>query len=74
MTIPGLDLLYWTTGLTPAGILFEKETTGDCVGHLETHLKAVYEVIGRRIMMESDRLKTRYDLKANNARYQQGDL
>ncbi|KAJ8953333.1 hypothetical protein NQ318_012128 [Aromia moschata] len=44
------------------------------VGELERRMSAVHDHVRSRLQLESDRMKTRYDVRANSSGFQEGDL
>lgn len=77
-----------STGVTPAKIVFGRETRLPCdlifgspssttqdvstyVGELKQQLMSLHELVRERLKIASDKMKTRYDLKANSAGFQE---
>ena len=52
----------------------ENISTTDYVQDLRARLDEVHNNVRRRIQIASDRMKTRYDLRANTSGFQEGDL
>lgn len=78
-----------STGRTPAQLVFGRdlrlpvditvgrpdapESTDDYLGHLRERLQVVHEEARQKLQLESDRMKTRYDIKANSDGFNIGD-
>ncbi|KAJ8943324.1 hypothetical protein NQ318_004765, partial [Aromia moschata] len=44
------------------------------VGELERRMSAVHDHVRSRLQLENDRMKTRYNVRANSSSFQEGDL
>ena len=63
----------------PPDVMFGRPPDQPCapegfVHDLEKRLSAVHDLVRTHIRVEGDRMKTRYDLRANSAGFQEGDL
>ncbi|KAJ8937076.1 hypothetical protein NQ318_009846, partial [Aromia moschata] len=63
------DRFYWANCRT------DRHTDLDTyVGELERRMSAVHDHVRSRLQLESDRMKIRYDVRANSSGFQEGDL
>ena len=63
----------------PSDLIFgnpeERHTMGESyVGDLSNRLEDVHHYVRRRLRLENDRMKTRYDLRANSAGFKENDV
>ncbi|XP_018563442.1 protein NYNRIN-like [Anoplophora glabripennis] len=81
--------IHETTGKTPANVIFgtglrlpidliinrpqQEESLNDYLSHLKHRIKLVHEEVREKLKMESDRMKTRYDLRANSSGFQENE-
>ncbi|KAJ8914843.1 hypothetical protein NQ315_014856 [Exocentrus adspersus] len=81
--------VHESTGKTPASVLFgaelrlpidlisdrpkQKEGVDNYISHLQDRLKLTHAEVRQKMRIESDRMKTRYDLRANTGGVQVGE-
>ncbi|KAJ8911691.1 hypothetical protein NQ315_017143 [Exocentrus adspersus] len=81
--------VHESTGKTPASIVFgaelrlpidlisdrpkKKEGVNNYISHLQDRLKLTHAEVRQKMRIESDRMKTRYDLRANTGGFQVGE-
>ncbi|KAJ8911585.1 hypothetical protein NQ315_016122 [Exocentrus adspersus] len=70
--LAGADGEAGTSGICPRGERPKEEGVDNYISHLQDRLKLTHAEVRQKLKLESDRMKTRYHLRANTCGFQVG--